>query len=232
MEKESEHILRQKAYEMVAFMPIMQSLGLSEVDITGEAPDVRFEYNGLKIGLEVIDCYPEKFDKEKEGAIKKLCSYLKGELHSKGIYGLHSVCLKETIYDVRRISNTKEAILEEMIGLIERAITTEDCKYVHSVGSLVNSHSNETHIQLTVNGMYQVKTPSMNDILACIKKKNLLYPTYDEALDEIWLLVYIPTNENQYSTRGIKPLTDVKTKFKRIYVSDWIHNYRLIYEHK
>lgn len=232
MEKESEHILRQKAYEMVAFMPIMQSLGLSEVDITGEAPDVRFEYNGLKIGLEVIDCYPEKFDKEKEGAIKKLCSYLKGELHSKGIYGLHSVCLKETIYDVRRISNTKEAILEEMIGLIERAITTEDCKYVHSVGSLVNSHSNETHIQLTVNGMYQVKTPSMNDILACIEKKNLLYPTYDEALDEIWLLVYIPTNENQYSTRGIKPLTDVKTKFKRIYISDWIHNYRLIYERK
>lgn len=232
MGKESEHILRQKAYEMVAFMPIMQSLGLSEVDITGEAPDVRFEYNGLKIGLEVIDCYPEKFDKEKEGAIKKLCSYLKGELHSKGIYGLHSVCLKETIYDVRRISNTKEAILEETIGLIERAITTEDCKYVHSVGSLVNSHSNETHIQLTVNGMYQVKTPSMNDILACIEKKNLLYPTYDEALDEIWLLVYIPTDENHYSTRGIMPLTDVKTKFKRIYVSDWIHNYRLIYEHK
>ena len=232
MEQKSEHILRQKAYEMVAFMPIMQSLGLSEVDITGEAPDVRFEYNGLKIGLEVIDCYPEKFDKEKEGAIKKLCSYLKGELHSKGIYGLHSVCLKETIYDVRRISNTKEAILEETIGLIERAITTEDCKYVHSVGSLVISHSNETHIQLTVNGMYQVKTPSMNDILACIEKKNLLYPTYDEALDEIWLLVYIPTKENHYSTRGIKPLTDVKTKFKRIYVSDWIHNYRLIYEHK
>lgn len=232
MEQKSEHILRQKAYEMVAFMPITQSLGLSEVDITGEAPDVRFEYNGLKIGLEVIDCYPEKFDKEKEGAIKKLCSYLKGELHSKGVYGLHSVCLKETIYDVRRISNTKEAILEETIGLIERAITTEDCKYVHSVGSLVNSHSNETHIQLTVNGMYQVKTPSMNDILACIEKKNLLYPTYDEALDEIWLLVYIPTNENHYSTRGIKPLTDVKTKFKRIYVSDWIHNYRLIYEDK
>lgn len=232
MEQKSEHILRQKAYEMVAFMPIMQSLGLSEVDITGEAPDVRFEYNGLKIGLEVIDCYPEKFDKEKEGAIKKLCSYLKGELRSKGIYGLHSVCLKETIYDVRRISNTKEAILEETIGLIERAITTEDCKYVHSVGSLVNSHSNETHIQLTVNGMYQVKTPSMNDILACIEKKNLLYPTYDEALDEIWLLVYIPTDENHYSIRGIKPLTDVKTKFKRIYVSDWIHNYRLIYEHK
>lgn len=232
MEQKSEHILRQKAYEMVAFMPIMQSLGLSEVDITGEAPDVRFEYNGLKIGLEVIDCYPEKFDKEKEGAIKKLCSYLKGELHSKGIYGLHSVCLKETIYDVRRISNTKEAIVEETIGLIERAITTEDCKYVHSVGSLVNSHSNETHIQLTVNGMYQVKTPSMNDILACIEKKNLLYPTYDEALDEIWLLVYIPTDENHYSTRGIMPLTDVKTKFKRIYVSDWIHNYRLIYEHK
>ena len=102
MKKESEHIQRQKACEMVAFMPIMQSLGLSEVDITGEAPDVRFEYNGLKIGLEVIDCYPERFDMAKEGAIKKLCSYLKGELYSKGIYGLHSVCLKETIYDVRR----------------------------------------------------------------------------------------------------------------------------------
>lgn len=230
MKKESEHIQRQKAYEMVAFMPIMQSLGLSEVDIAGEAPDVRFEYNGLKIGLEVIDCYPERFDMAKEGAIKKLCSYLKGELYSKGIYGLHSVCLKETIYDVRRISNAKEVILEETIGLIKNTITTENCKYVHSVGSLVSIHSNETHLQLSVNGLYQIKTPSMEDILACVEKKNTLYSTYDKTLDEIWLLVYIPTKENHYSTRGIKPLIDVKTKFKRIYVSDWIHNYRLIYE--
>lgn len=232
MEKESEHILRQKAFEMVAFLPIMQSLDVSEVDMSGEAPDIRFEYKGTKVGVEVIDCYPKEFDQKKEGAIKKLRSYLEEELHSKGIYGLHSVRLKEDIYKVGKISSVKGSVVEEAVGLIERAITTEDCKYVHSVGSLVNSHYNETHIQLTVNGMYQVKTPSMNDILACIEKKNLLYPTYDEALDEIWLLVYIPTNENHYSTRGIKPLTDVKTKFKRIYVSDWIHNYRLIYEHK
>lgn len=232
MEKESEHIQRQKAYEMVAFMPIMQSLDVSEVDMSGEAPDIRFEYKGTKVGVEVIDCYPKEFDQKKEGAIKKLRSYLEEELHSKGIYGLHSVCLKGEIYSVGKISSIKGIIVEEVVGLIDKVFTGEHCKYVHSVGSLVSGHSNETLVQLTISGMFEVKTPPIEDVLSCIEKKNALYPTYDEALDEIWLLIYMPTNENYYSTKGVKNLTSVKTEFKRIYISDWMHNHRLIYEQR
>lgn len=232
MEKESEHILRQKAFEMVAFLPIMQSLDVSEVDMSGEAPDIRFEYKGAKVGVEVIDCYPKEFDKKKEGAIKKLRSYLEEELHSKGIYGLHSVCLKEDIYKVGKISSVKGSVVEEAVGLIGKAFTCEHCKYVHSVRSLVSGHSNETLVQLTISGMFEVKTPPIEDVLSCIEKKNALYPTYDETLDEIWLLIYMPTNENYYSTKGVKNLPSVKTEFKRIYISDWMHNHRLIYEQR
>lgn len=232
MEKESEHILRQKAFEMVAFLPVMQSLDVSEVDMSGEAPDIRFEHKGTKVGVEVIDCYPKEFDQKKEGAIKKLRSYLEEELHSKGIYGLHSVCLKEYIYKVGKISSVKGSVVEEAVGLIGKAFTCEHCKYVHSVRSLVSCHSNETLVQLTISGMFEVKTPPIEDVLSCIEKKNALYPTYDETLDEIWLLIYMPTNENYYSTKGVKNLPFVKTEFKRIYISDWMHNHRLIYEQR
>ena len=232
MEKESEHILRQKAFEMVAFLPVMQSLGVSEVDMSGEAPDIRFEHKGTKVGVEVIDCYPKEFDQKKEGAIKKLRSYLEEELHSKGIYGLHSVCLKEDIYKVGKISSVKGCVVEEAVGLIDKAFTCEHCKYVHSVRSLVSGHSNQTLVQLTISGMFEVKTPPIEDVLSCIEKKNALYPTYDETLDEIWLLIYMPTNENYYSTKGVKNLPSVKTEFKRIYISDWMHNHRLIYEQR
>lgn len=232
MEKESEHILRQKAFEMVAFLPVMQSLDVSEVDMSGEAPDIRFEHKGTKVGVEVIDCYPKEFDQKKEGAIKKLRSYLEEELHSKGIYGLHSVCLKEDIYKVGKISSVKGSVVEEAVGLIGKAFTCEHCKYVHSVRSLVSGHSNETLVQLTISGMFEVKTPPIEDVLSCIEKKNALYPTYDETLDEIWLLIYMPTNENYYSTKGVKNLPSVKTEFKRIYISDWMHNHRLIYEQR
>jgi hypothetical protein len=45
-------------------------------------------------------------------------------------------------------------------------------------------------------------------------------------------LIYMPTNENYYSTKGVKNLPSVKTEFKRIYISDWMHNHRLIYEQR
>ena len=230
MGKTSGHIERQKAFERVAFTPIMLSLGISEFDMSKEAPDIRFEYKNRQIGLEVIDCYPDEFDREKEGAIKSLKKYIKNELFSGGIYGLHSVCLKKTIYEVEKISSIRATIVKEIVGLINGTHNLEQCEYVSYISSLVEKQSKETLVQIVVEGMYMIKTPPADAILNCIKKKNALYPTYDETLDEIWLLIYMPTNENHYSAKGISALGEIETEFKRIYISDWQLRGRLIYE--
>ena len=230
MGKTSDHIERQKAFERVAFTPIMLSLGISEFDMSKEAPDIRFEYENRQIGLEVIDCYPDEFDREKEGAIKSLKTYIKNELFSGGIYGLHSVCLKKIIYEVEKISSVRTTIVKEVVGLISGTYSLEQCEYISHISSLIGKQSKETLVQIAVEGTYMIKTPPVDDILNCIKKKNALYSTYDETLDEIWLLIYIPTNENHYSTKGISTLEGIETEFKRIYISDWRLRGRLIYE--
>ena len=97
---------------------------------------------------------------------------------------------------------------------------------------LVYTQSKEIFVQVSIEGMYLVKTPPIEDILSCIIKKNALYTTYDSTLDEIWLLIYLPTNENQYSIKGVPKLSKVETHFKRIYISDWQQNGKLIYEHQ
>ena len=119
---------------------------------------------------------------------------------------------------------------KEVVGLISGTYSLEQCEYISHISSLIGKQSKETLVQIAVEGTYMIKTPPVDDILNCIKKKNALYSTYDETLDEIWLLIYIPTNENHYSTKGISTLEGIETEFKRIYISDWRLRGRLIYE--
>ena len=66
MSKKSTRIDRQKAIEIRAFIPIAELLNIpfQEVDFTQESPDIRFDYNGLKIGVEVTECHPKSFNKK------------------------------------------------------------------------------------------------------------------------------------------------------------------------
>ena len=232
MGRESEHIERQKAFERIAFNPIKEILGITEVDTTKESPDVRFKYEGKEIGIEIIDCYPKAFDQRKQGAIRDLKKHITRVLRSKGIYGLHSVNLKECLNNIQRISDVRDTIVNEIIGLTCGKVDSKQCQYVSNAKRLVYTQSKEIFVQVSIEGMYLVKTPPIEDILSCIIKKNALYTTYDSTLDEIWLLIYLPTNENQYSIKGVPKLSKVETHFKRIYISDWQQNGKLIYEYQ
>ena len=77
--------------------------------------------------------------------------------------------------------------------------------------------------------MNLVKTPQTSDIINCVKKKNNIFDKYDKTLDEIWLLIHIPTDINCYSTKGIGKI-DIATKFRRIYIPDDMFHARLFYQ--
>jgi hypothetical protein len=233
MDEEWTHIERQKAFELYAFTPIMNTLGIppENVDNSKECPDIRFEYNGKQIGIEVIDCYPKSFNGRRKFAIDGLYNQIKDYLESKSIYGHYAVCLKDSVCEVSRISTIKRTLFEEVEGLIKGILYREQCKYVDEVRGLQwSAHNNRTIICPFERMMHPVMTPPISDIITCVKKKNALYHTYIKDLDEVWLLIYIPTNENYYSVKGIPRLSDSETNFRRIYVTDYMFNSKLIYE--
>ena len=233
MNKKRTHIGRQKAFELYAFTPILNSLKIpfENVDNSKECPDIRFEYNGKQIGIEVIDCYPKTFNRRSKFAIDGLYNQIGDYLESKSIYGQYAVCLKDCVCETSKINAIRNVIFGEVEGLIRGTLPREQCEYIDEVsGSQWSVHCNYTIICPFERMLHPIVTPPISDINACVEKKNTLYHTYNKDLDEVWLLIYIPTNENYYSAKGIPRLSDLETNFRRIYVTDYLFNSNLIYE--
>lgn len=232
MSKKPTHIDRQKAIETRAFIPIAELLNIpfQEIDFTQESPDIRFDYNGLKIGVEIIECHPKSFNKKTKFAIDKLYKELEFELNKKGFYGSFHICLTDNVHSAKSIKAIKTQVFNETIGLINCTLKREDCKFVDEICKSSINTNNDTFIHPYEKFMHIIGNPYISDINDCISKKNELWSTYDKSLDEIWLLIYVPTNENYYSSYGISTLSGINTNYKRIYISDYLLRGRLIFE--
>lgn len=225
------HKEKQKAFEIRAFESIRQQLGINadKVDYSQESPDIRIKYNGKQIGIEIIDCYPKSFNKNKF-IIEKLYDDIECYLQQKRIFGYYQIRFADGIFKVNKIKTIKNNIFTEVEGLINGTITIEHCKYIAEINKSQYYFEKNTVIRPLENMMNMIRVPSLSDIEECINKKNKLYDTYDKTLEEIWLLIYIPTNINYYSSNRIPFISKIETKFRRIYVSDYYYRGRLIYE--
>lgn len=234
MASDCEHKDRQKAFEIHAFNPILNILGIdiSCVNLHGESPDIRFDYSNKHIGLEVVDCYPKNFDIITEKSINKLYHDIEKTLSAKGLTGDYRLCFKETIYSATIKSIKKTLILE--VEEIIKGGNIPATSYIESLDKCrMTLYTDRLKIHPCEQYMRMIQTPPLEDILRCVNEKNRLLTKYKELnpnIDEFWLLIYIPTNINYYSTKGIAPLENITTGYKRIYVSDWLLNGRLIYE--
>lgn len=138
---------RKKAFEMLAVRPILSNLGIDEscVNYKDERPDIRFKYEDKQIGVEVIDCYPSKFDIETEAAVNNLYKEIEGVLTSKGLVGDYHLCLKESIYNTR-INRIKEVLISEVESVI-RGGDIPTTSYIDSVEKCVTTiHTNKLKI--------------------------------------------------------------------------------------
>lgn len=229
-----DHQDRQKAFEKYAFNPILNLLGLdiSCVNFDEERPDIRFIYNGKHIGLEIVDCYPSKFDIATESAVNNLYEEIEEVLTAKGLVGDYRLCLKETIYRAR-INSIKRVLISE----VESVINGNDISTTSYIDSLEKSavtlHTDRLKIHPYERYMRIVQTPPSKDIIRCIDKKDALLSKYIEQnsnIDEYWLLIYIPTNENYCSAQGVMSLETLETGYKKIFVTDYQQRVKIIYE--
>lgn len=234
MEKSKMHIDKQKAFECRAIQPVLESLKIDEsfVDYDGERPDIRFKYDGKNIGVEVIDCYPSKFDIKTHKSVENFCKDIENTLSAKGLCGEYNLYLKDSIYNVK-INDIKKNLISD----IEHVIKGGDLPSTSFVDFLdmctICIYKDRLKLHLRERCMRIIQTPELDDILKCINKKNKLLKEYKRDnldIDEFWLLIYIPSNENYHSITGIDTLENVDTEYKRIYVSDYYFRQILIYE--
>lgn len=234
MEKSKMHIDRQKAFECKAIQPVLESLKIDEsyVDYNGERPDIRLRYNGNSVGVEVVDCYPSKFDTVTYKSVENLCEKMGEKLSEKGLCGEYNLYLKDSVYHVK-INDIKKNLISD----IEYVIKGGDIPSTSYIDSLekcaISIYKDRLKLHLRERYMRIIQTPELDDILKCINKKNKLLDDYkrdNPDISEFWLLIYIPTNENFHSITGIDTLKNIETGYKRIYVSDYLNRERLIYE--
>jgi hypothetical protein len=124
-----------------------------------------------------------------------------------------------------------------LISEVESVINGNDISTTSYIDSLEKSavtlHTNRLKIHPYERYMRIVQTPPSKDIIRCIDKKNALLSKYIEQnsnIDEYWLLIYIPTNENYYSAQGVKSLETLETGYKKIFVTDYQQRVKIIYE--
>lgn len=225
------HIDKQKSSEIWAFDPVHTLLGdvISNINYFGESPDIRFDYFGNRVGIEIIDCHPKEFDIITNRAINNLYLKLAENLKSKQIFGIYFIEFRQDVLNNSIINDIKNDLFDEVSEAIHGSIKPEEYKFIYGFRKSEVPVSDNTFIHPVSHMMNLVKTPQTSDIINCVKKKNNIFDKYDKTLDEIWLLIHIPTDVNCCSTKGIGKI-DVATKFRRIYIPDDMFHARLIYQ--
>lgn len=193
---------------------------IDQVNIEGESPDVRFKYQGRNIGVEITHCYPKSFDKKTDKSKKQLYDALEEFLKSKGIYGIYNITLQENALRKQKINSIKDSFFNEIYGFISGTLGIGDCKYIEKYQKAELEINDATFVHVIEEPVYFIQSSSESDIKSCIEKKNKRFSKYDKSLDEIWLLIYIPTDETHYSINGIASMKDIETGFKRIFIAD------------
>ena len=141
-------------------------------------------------------------------------------LKSKGIYGIYNITLQENALRKQKIKSIKDSFLNEIYGFISGSLEKGDCKYIEKYQKAALEITDATFVHVIEEPVYFIKSSSESDIKSCIEKKNKLFSKYDRSLDEIWLLIYIPTDETYHSIDGIALMKDIETEFKRIFIAD------------
>ena len=166
MPNNSDHQDRQKAFERYAFNPLLSILGLdvSCVNFDEERPDIRFIYNGKHIGLEIVDCYPSKFNIATEVSVNNLYQEIEDALTAKGFVGDYKLCFKESIYKAR-INSIKRVLISELEGVIN-GNDIPSTSYIDSMEKSASTlYTDRLKIHPYERYMRMLHTPPLEDIV-------------------------------------------------------------------
>lgn len=210
--RNTEHIDWQKYGERVALNILTDELGIPRDSILeSESPDFIFEYEGKKIGAEIVEYHRDPKETEARKAYQKAIDKYKG---AKG--KITSI----TVFDENiRAFNGKMSegqLLEEISNLL----SDPDCDAQHLEAADEWDLDSESELPVSVCSIgvcQHVKTDVLEKIVRNKEKKLTTYKNLHNDIDEFWLVVYVNMHEYDYFKNMEKP--QINSSYDRIYLT-------------
>ena len=210
--KNTEHIDLQKYGERFALNILTDKLSIPRDSIIeSESPDFIFEYEGKKIGAEVVEYHRDPKETEARKAYQKAIDEYKGK---------RGKITSITVFDenIRAFNGkkSKKQLLEEIDNLLSNP--DNDALNLEAADEWDLDSESELPVSVCSIGICQhVLTDVLEKVIRNKEKKLTTYKCIHDDFDEFWLIVYVDQYEYDYFEKMEKPKVD--TFYDRIYLT-------------
>lgn len=202
----------QKYGERFALHILTDDLKIPRESIMGsESPDFIFEYEGKKIGAEVVEYHKNPKETEARKAYQKVIDKYIGK---KG--QLTSVIVFDEDITAFNGKKCEKQLLEDINHLL--ADQNYESQFLQDADEWQIDSENELPVSVcTVGECEHVKIDILEQTIRKKEKKLLEYKNAHTDLDEYWLIVYVDQYENDYFEHMETPM--IETSYDRIYLT-------------
>lgn len=212
MVKSSNHTDWQKYSERFALSILTDELKIPDESIMeSESPDFIFNYEGKRIGAEVVEYHRNPKETEARKAYQKSIDNYKGK---KG--KLTSVIVFDENITTFNRKQSEEQLSEEIDNLL--IDESYDAQLVQSADEWDFDADSELPVSVCSVGVCQDVNPDILERTIRNKEKKLIdYKEIHKEIDEFWLIVYVDMYEYDYFEKMEIPL--INTSYNRIYLT-------------
>lgn len=176
-----------------------------------ESPDFLFEYEGKKIGAEVVEYHRNPKIIEARKAYQKAIDKYKGKLGK-----LTSVTVFAEDIAAFNGKNSEEQLLKDIDNLLKDQ--SYESQFLQDADEWnIDSESELPVSACTIGVCDLVKVDVLEKTIRNKERKLTDYKNLHKDIDEYWLIVYVDYYENDYIEKMEKPIID--TSYNRIYLT-------------
>ncbi len=210
--KSSKHIDWQKYSERFALSILTDDLRIPGDSIMeSESPDFLFNYEGKKIGAEVVEYHRNPKETEARKAYQKSINNYKGKRGK-----LTSVIVFDENVTTFNRKQSERQLSKEIDNLLKDKFY--DAQLVQSADEWDFDSDSELPISVCSIGVCQHINPDILEQTIRNKEQKLIaYKEKHNDLDEFWLIVYVNMYEYDYFEKMALPV--IRTSYNRIYLT-------------
>jgi len=176
-----------------------------------ESPDFLFEYEGKKIGAEIVEYHKNPKITEARKAYQKAIDKYKGKLGK-----LTSVTVFAEDIAAFNGKNSEEQLLKDIDNLLKDQ--SYESQFLQDADEWnIDSESELPVSACTIGVCDLVKVDVLEKTIRNKERKLTDYKNLHKDIDEYWLIVYVDYYENDYIEKMEKPIID--TSYNRIYLT-------------
>lgn len=176
-----------------------------------ESPDFLFEYEGKKIGAEVVEYHRNPKITEARKAYQKAIDKYKRKLGK-----LTSVTVFAEDIAAFNGKNNEEQLLKDIDNLLKDQ--SYESQFLQDADEWNIDSESELPVSVCTIGVCDlVKVDVLEKTIRNKERKLTDYKNLHKDIDEFWLIVYVDYYENDYIEKMEKPIID--TSYNRIYLT-------------